>query len=48
MRHLKKVYFQAPDAGDIRERFFSITDLIPSDRLIVRNNVDQFLIPNEF
>ena len=45
MSNLKTVYFQAPDADKIKERFLSIRDDIKDLRL--RLDVDQFLIPDE-
>lgn len=48
MSKLKKVYFQAPDAEDIKERFLAIRNDIPDTNLILRKDVKQFVFPNEF
>ena len=47
MKKLKKAYFQAPDANDLRERFLSIRSDLPMDNLLCRHDVGQFLLPNE-
>lgn len=47
MTNLNKVYFQAPDAENIKERFLSIRSNIKVENLISRFNVDQFFLPNE-
>lgn len=47
MTNLKKVYFQAPDAENLRERFLSIRDDIDQSKLLVRKDIGQFLLPNE-
>lgn len=47
MQKLKKVYFQAPDANDLRERFLSIRNDLPMENLLCRHDVGQFLMPNE-
>lgn len=47
MTKLKKVYFQAPDADNIKERFLSVRDDIQYKELISRVNIDQFLLPDE-
>lgn len=47
MKYLKKVYFQAPDADNLKERFLSIREDMPDERLVSRFDVDQFLLPNE-
>nr|WP_288210272.1 hypothetical protein [uncultured Dysgonomonas sp.] len=47
MKNLKKVYFQAPDAENLKERFLSIRTDIPQDQLLCRHDVGQFLLPNE-
>ncbi len=47
MPHLEKVYFQAPDAENLRERFLAITDRIQSTNLILRKDENQFTFPNE-
>lgn len=48
MVNLSKVYFQSPDAEILKERFLSIRDDIPDNLLLVRKDVGQFLLPNEF
>ncbi|NDW10495.1 hypothetical protein [Dysgonomonas sp. 520] len=47
MKNLKKVYFQAPDASVLKERFLSIRTDIPDNMLQERYDVGQFLLPNE-
>lgn len=47
MANLKKVYFQAPDAENLKERFQALRDDIPVKDLIVRFDTEQFLLPNE-
>ncbi|MEJ2628841.1 MAG: hypothetical protein P8078_09820 [bacterium] len=47
MKNLKKVYFQAPDAEILKERFQAIRDDIDDKSLVVKKDVNQFLIPNE-
>ncbi|MBU2915999.1 SIR2 family protein [Reichenbachiella agariperforans] len=47
MKHLKKVYFQAPDAEHLKERFLSIREDLPNESLVTRFDVEQFLLPNE-
>lgn len=47
MNQLQKVYFQAPDAPNILERFLSVRDDISAENLITRVNTDQFLLPSE-
>ncbi len=47
MKDLKKVYLQSPDANDLKERFNSIRQDIPDDKIIPRFSVDQFYLPNE-
>ena len=44
---LKKVYFQAPDAEDLRERFLAINNTIDPDHLVLRKDIKQFTLPNE-
>jgi hypothetical protein len=44
---LKKVYFQAPDAEDLRERFLAINDKLDPNNLILRKDIKQFTLPNE-
>jgi hypothetical protein len=48
MKNLKKVYFQAPDAGNLKERFLAIRDDIEDKNLEPRNDIKQFVFPNEF
>lgn len=48
MKNLEKVYFQAPDADVIKERFLAIRDNIPDKDLIIRKDVIQFVFANEF
>ncbi|MEO8885976.1 MAG: hypothetical protein ABI367_07925, partial [Mucilaginibacter sp.] len=45
--NLKKVYFQAPDAEDLRERFLAINDSIHPSDLVLRKDIKQFTLPNE-
>lgn len=47
MKNLSKVYFQSPDAKNISERFLSIVPESKNIQLILRENVNQFLLPNE-
>ena len=47
MTSLKKVYFQSPDAGKIKERFLSVRSDIQDSYLYERTNTDQFLLPDE-
>lgn len=47
MSHLKKVYFQAPDAEDLRERFLAIREDIDYKNLHLRKDIMQFAFPNE-
>jgi hypothetical protein len=44
---LRKVYFQSPDAEDIRERFLAINDSLPTKDLVLRKDIKQFTLPNE-
>jgi len=44
---LNKVYFQAPDAEDLRERFLAINDTIDQRNLVLRKDLMQFTLPNE-
>lgn len=48
MANLNKVYFQAPDANVLKERFLAIRDNIKDENLIIRRDIDQFVFPNEF
>lgn len=47
MPNLKKVYFQAPDAHNLRERFLAIREDIPDNCLLLRTDLEQFTFPNE-
>lgn len=47
MKDLKKVYFQAPDANNLKERFLSIRDNIEKSSLLERYDLEQFVLPNE-
>lgn len=47
MPFLEKVYFQAPDAANLKERFKIIKDSIPDKKLITVTDLDQFTFPNE-
>jgi hypothetical protein len=48
MSNLKKIYFQAPDAELLKERFLAIRDNIKDENLILRKDIEQFAFPNEF
>jgi len=47
MTNLKKVYFQAPDAENLRERFEAIKSNIEGIELILKKDTEQFFLPNE-
>lgn len=47
MQGLKKVYFQAPDADSIKERFLAIRNDIKAESLLSIKDVHQFAFPNE-
>lgn len=47
MNNLKKVYFQAPDAEVLEERFKSLRDDLTNIILYTKYDIEQFLIPNE-
>lgn len=47
MTNLEQVYFQAPDAHNLKKRFLAIRNNIPDDKLITRSCIAQFLLPNE-
>jgi hypothetical protein len=47
MDKLEKVYFQAPDAQNLVERFESVRPDMDIKKLIPRFDTDQFLLPNE-
>ncbi len=48
MNRLKKVYFQAPDAEVLKERFLAIRNDLKDENLIIRKDVHQFVFPIEF
>jgi hypothetical protein len=47
MPFLKRVYFQAPDAEILKERFQALKDDFKGIELITRTDTSQFLLPNE-
>lgn len=47
MTKLKRVYFQAPDADIIKERFQAFKDDLTGIELLSKFDVNQFLLPNE-
>lgn len=47
MTNLKRVYFQAPDADTLKERFQAIRDDLKGIELITKYDTEQFLLPNE-
>lgn len=47
MESLKRVYFQAPDADNLKERFQAIRDDIHNGNLIPKFDIEQFFLPNE-
>lgn len=47
MSNLKRVYFQAPDAEILIERFKAIKDDINGIELIPKYDLEQFVLPNE-
>jgi len=47
MPYLQKVYFQAPDAENIQERFFAITRKVSEANMFLRKDENQFAFPNE-
>lgn len=47
MSNLKKVYFQAPDAENLKERFQAIRDDLTGIQLVTKVDTLQFLLPNE-
>jgi hypothetical protein len=47
MINLKRVYFQAPDADVLKERFQAMRDDLTGLELISKFDVGQFLLPNE-
>lgn len=48
MKNLTTVYFQAPDAEDLRERFWAIRSDLKKESLLIRTDVKQFVFPIEF
>ena len=47
MTNLKKIYFQAPDADIMKERFQALRDDMTGVELLSKFDVGQFLLPNE-
>lgn len=47
MTNLKRVYFQAPDADNLKERFQALRDDLKGVELISKFDTEQFLLPNE-
>jgi len=47
MVNLKKVYFQAPDAEILMERFEAISNRSSAIKLVPKHDVGQFFLPNE-
>jgi hypothetical protein len=47
MPNLRKVYFQAPDAENLKERFLAINDKIFEHDMFLRRDEHQFTFPNE-
>jgi hypothetical protein len=47
MAALRKIYFQAPDADNLKERFQAIRDGFNENNLVTRFDTEQFLLPNE-
>lgn len=47
MKNLKRVYFQAPDAEILIERFKAIKDDVENIELIPKYDLEQFVLPNE-
>lgn len=47
MKNLKRVYFQAPDANALKERFQAIRSNIDPKDLVPRFDTEQFLLPDE-
>jgi hypothetical protein len=46
MTNLKKIYIQAPDADDLKEKFLSIRDNFDSSSIITLKKHDQFFLPD--
>jgi len=47
MKNLKRVYFQTPDADNLKERFQALRDDLESKNLVCKYDCNQFLLPNE-
>lgn len=47
MKNLKRVYFQAPDADNLKERFQALRDDLEESKLVCKYDCNQFLLPNE-
>lgn len=47
MKNLKGVYFQAPDADSIKERFLAIRNDVDEKSLVTIKDIYQFVFPNE-
>jgi len=47
MTNLKKIYIQAPDADDLKEKFLSIRDDFDRSSIITLKKHDQFFLPHE-
>lgn len=47
MPKLEKVYLQAPDAEDLKERFSALTTNVPSENITLKKDINQFVFPNE-
>ncbi len=47
MKKLNKVYFQDKFPETLKERFQAIRDNLEEKRLVIKKDVDQFLLPNE-
>jgi hypothetical protein len=47
MKNLKRVYFQSPDAENLKERFQALKDDLKGIELVTKFDCNQFLLPNE-
>ncbi len=47
MSNLKRVYFQSPEAENIRDRFLAIRPGLSSDNLVLIHDTKQFFLPDE-
>jgi len=47
MNDLKKIYIQAPDAHDLKEKFSSIRQDFDKSQIVTIKNIDQFFLPHE-